>query len=133
LLAGADVQVHRWRAVLVTVAVVFVARAAIRFVAAPALTALAGSPRAAAVPLGAGLLTSGALSITLGLSAATRFPGLAGDTILAVSVGLAVLGEIVGPRALRRALVHAGELEEAATSSEPAPTGEAATATEAQP
>jgi hypothetical protein len=133
LLAGADVQVHRWSAVLVTVVVVFAARAAIRFLAAPVLTGLAGAPSGAAVPLGAGLLTSGALSITLGLSMATRFPGLAGDTILAVSVGLAVLGEVVGPRALRRALVRAGELDEAPVSSDPVSSGEAAPAAEPQP
>ena len=112
LLAGADLEVHRVLTVLAILALAFAVRVALRVAAGPAIALLAGVKAGSAPAIGAGLLTSGALSITIGLSCASRFPGASGDTILAISVGLAILGELFGPRALRRALVRAGELPE---------------------
>jgi hypothetical protein len=132
LLAGADVEVHGVTLLSAVVSSAFAARALARFVAAPALTALAGAPRSVAPALAIGLLPSGALSVTLGLAFASRFPGTAGDVILGAAVALALLGELVGPAALRRALARAGEIAlpslepvtpaaSAAPSPEPAP------------
>jgi hypothetical protein len=110
MLSGAETEVHHVAFLLYVVATALVARFLARLVAAPVLASLSGAPRAIAPALAVGLLPSGALSVTLGLAFESRFPGVAGDTVLAVSVGLAVLGEVVGPSALRRALGRAGEL-----------------------
>jgi hypothetical protein len=61
--------------------------------------------------LGLGLLCSGALSMTIGLAFALRFPGPIGDTVLATAATLTVLGEFVGPWGLRTALRQAGEIK----------------------
>ncbi len=61
---------------------------------------------------GAGLVSSGALSITVGVSFALRFPGLVGLSVLAASTLGVVVGELMGPASLRRALQKAGEVHE---------------------
>ncbi len=62
--------------------------------------------------LGLGLLPSGILTITIGLSCALRFPGPTGQTILALATASGLFGELIGPAALRRELARAGELGE---------------------
>jgi hypothetical protein len=68
--------------------------------------------RPAGAWLGVGLVSSGALSICVGMSFALRFPGVVGSTILAASTLGVVVGELIGPASLRRALQNAGELPE---------------------
>ncbi len=78
--------------------------------------ALGSRPARAAGPLlGLSLSSSGALSICIGLAFALRFPGTVGDTVLAVAVLCATVGEFVGPTRLRRALQAAGELDDDAS------------------
>ena len=110
MISGGETVVKDIGFVLGLLAAVFAARLAARFVSAPILAMLSGAPKSVVPSLAVGLMPSGALSVTLGLAFQSRFHGIAGDTVLAVSVGLAVAGEIVGPSALRRALAHAGEL-----------------------
>jgi hypothetical protein len=74
---------------------------------------LAGGSRPArkAGPLvGLSLMSSGALAMCIGLAFALRFPGVVGDTVLAISALAATVGEFVGPMRLRRALLAAGEI-----------------------
>ena len=80
------------------------------------LALLAGSPatRRAGPLLGLGLASSGAVSVTVGLAFALRFPGPIGSTILALAAAAAVAGEFIGPAALRASLRRAGELPEPA-------------------
>jgi hypothetical protein len=66
--------------------------------------------RAAGAGLGMSLMSSGALAMTVGLAFALRFPGPVGDTVLATAAASTLLGEFVGPAALRVALKQAGEL-----------------------
>ena len=61
---------------------------------------------------GAGMLSSGALSMCIGLSCAIRYPGPIGDLILATAAVMCVTGEIFGPPSLRTALKRAGEIPE---------------------
>ena len=110
MISGGETVVKDIGFVLALLAAVFAARLAARFVLAPILAMLSGAPKSVAPALALGLMPSGALSVTLGLAFESRFPGIVGDTVLALSVGLAVAGEVVGPRALRRALARAGEL-----------------------
>ncbi len=119
LLSGAEVEIHALRLLFGLLAAALAARLLVRLLAAPALASMSGAPRSVAPLLAIGLLPTGALSITLGLAFASRFPGAPGDTTLAVAVGLAVVGELVGPASLRRALSGAGEIEIAPPSVEP--------------
>jgi hypothetical protein len=64
--------------------------------------------------VGLSLMSSGALAMCIGLAFALHFPGPIGDTVLAVAVVSAVVGEFVGPVRMRRALLVAGEIDERA-------------------
>jgi hypothetical protein len=110
MLSGAEIEVKRIGPMLGLLAAALAARLAARLLLSPVLARLSGAPKRTALPLAVGLLPSGALSVTLGLAFESRFPGAVGDTVLAISAGLAVVGEIVGPSALRRALTGAGEI-----------------------
>ena len=110
MLSGAESEVKNVVPLLGLLAAVLAARLLVRLLVAPVLSGMSGAPRRIAPLLAVGLLPSGALSVTLGLAFESRYPGVAGDTILAISVGLAIAGEIVGPSSLRKALAGAGEL-----------------------
>jgi Kef-type K+ transport system membrane component KefB len=110
VLAGAEVEIAN-PAELGTVVLIAVAlRFGVRFLAAPIVSKLAGVERVAAAELSLGLLPSGGLSITVALAFGSRFPGFSGKAILVVAVALALVGEAVGPGALRRALSRVGEI-----------------------
>ena len=55
-------------------------------------------------------VSPGPLGIAIALFVNLRFPGPAGDLVLATTVASAVAGEFLGPPALRRALRRAGEV-----------------------
>lgn len=61
---------------------------------------------------GLSFASCGALAMCIALAFALRFPGVIGDTVLAVTVLSAVVGEIVGPAQMRRVLLAAGELDD---------------------
>jgi len=73
--------------------------------------------------LGLGMLSTGDLSIGIGLIFALRFPTGVGPLVLTAAACGALLGELVGPTALRLSLKRAGELEaqEKATPSDGEP------------
>jgi Kef-type K+ transport system membrane component KefB len=110
MISGAETEVKNIGPLLGLLAAAFIARLLVRLLAAPVLAGMAGAPKESVPSLAVGLLPSGALSVTLGLAFESRYPGLPGDAILALSVGLAIAGEVVGPAALRRALTRAGEV-----------------------
>jgi len=81
------------------------------------LLAAGSRPARKAGPLvGLSLMSSGALAMCIGLAFALRFPGVVGDTVLAIAAIAATVGEFVGPNRLRRALVAAGEIVDAKAS-----------------
>lgn len=59
--------------------------------------------------LGLSMMSSGALTLCVGFACALHAPGGVGQMILVAAVVDTVVGEAVGPIALRRALRHAGE------------------------
>ena len=77
------------------------------------------SARAAGPLVGLSLMSSGALSMCIGMAFALRFPGIVGDTVLVVTVLSATVGEFVGPARLRQSLHLAGEIEDTATQTSP--------------
>ncbi len=70
--------------------------------------------RPAGPALGLGLLSAGALAMTIGLAFALRFPGPIGDTVLFTVSVVTIFGEFVGPGRLRAALSRAGEIADVA-------------------
>jgi hypothetical protein len=103
------------------------------------LLATGSRPARKAGPLvGLSLMSSGALAMCIGLAFALRFPGVVGDTVLAISALAATVGEFVGPIRLRRALLAAGEIVDAkaspadAVKASPADTAKASPSDEAR-
>ncbi len=118
VLAGAriDLNVLRSRYVVLVLAAALVARVAGKLLSG-LLVKLTRAGRGASPAVGLALLSSGALSMAIGLSFALRFPGIVGDTVLLASVISAVFGEFVAPATLRRVLAGVGEVPEAAPES----------------
>jgi len=108
VLAGAHLDFRALPGLGLVVAVAVVARIAVKLL----VGLLVGLPLSASPLLGVGLLSSGALSMCVGLAYALRFPGPVGDTVLAAAAVTCVVGELVGPLALRRVLRGAGEIQE---------------------
>lgn len=112
LLAGANIDFTsaKWFAWLLPVAIL--ARLAAKVLVGFGVLAVVPRVRKAGPLLGLGMSSAGALSMSLGLAFALRFPGLIGAAVLA-SAGIAtVVGEIIGPAVLRACLGRAGELPE---------------------
>ncbi len=113
LLAGASIDLRPFQAnrgLIVVVAVALAARVVGKLVSGLVLRTLTTSARGASPLLGLGLLSSGALSMSIGLLLAVRFPGPVGDTVLVVAAVSAIFGEFFAPAALRRVLASAGEV-----------------------
>ena len=120
LLAGALVKVEDPLIVLIFSAVVFALRLVPRLALAPLFVRSSGAPRASSWPLALGLLPSGAISVVVALEVSRHLPGVPGELVLSVAIVVVLLGELFGPRNLRRAFALAGE-EGAAPPSIPSP------------
>lgn len=121
LLAGALVSLGHHVVLVGCLVGAFAVRIVLRLFFAPILTTLAGVPRSAAPSLALGLMPSGALSVIIGMAFDNRIGGRGGSLVLGVSVGLTIIGEIIGPVSLRRALTAAGEIQVQANPSLDAP------------
>ncbi|HEX7664536.1 MAG TPA: potassium transporter Kef [Polyangiaceae bacterium] len=117
-LAGTRLDFHvlgEHRGLVALLAFVLVARAIAKLASGSMLSTAAPDIRAAG-GLGLGLLSAGSLSIAFGLTMAMSFPGTLGDTVLIAATLIGVVGEIFAPRALKKLLDRAGELEQARLS-----------------
>jgi hypothetical protein len=112
LLAGARIEFHAAATLAWIAAATIAARVVAKVVFGWTLAIASPSVRKGGPLLGLSLMSSGALSISIGLAFALRFPGAVGDTVLAVAAVLATVGEFVGPGRLRRALTGAGEIKD---------------------
>jgi hypothetical protein len=110
LLAGAHVDPRATGSIAFILLFTIAARMAAKGITGIALGAFSPAARSAGPVLGLGLLSSGTLSMTIGLAFALRFPGPVGDTVLATAAGVSIFGEFVGPIALRVALKQADEI-----------------------
>jgi hypothetical protein len=116
LLAGAHVDIRGLGSIAFLLLFALAARMMAKAISGLVLGALVPVARPAVPILGLGLLSSGALSMTIGLAFALRFPGPVGDAVLGTAATVTVFGEFIGPMALRIALKQAGEI----SASEPA-------------
>ena len=121
LLAGARVNVHAMHGLVFIVLAALGGRVLAKILIGGIWQATSRTARRAGGMLGLGLLSSGTLSMTIGLAAALRFPGPLGDSILAIAAGATLFGEFVGPFSLRAALDGAGELPAGPSSITPVP------------
>jgi hypothetical protein len=80
--------------------------------------------RGARLLAGPAMLSSGELSVAIGLSLALAVPGPIGESLLALAAAGALVGELVGPVALRAALRRAGEIGQAAADGADADDGD---------
>lgn len=69
--------------------------------------------------VGLALLPAGGLSVGVGLLFSLRFGGAIGDTVLAAAVLSTLVGELLGPRALRSVLEASGEVGSAEETGAP--------------
>ena len=113
LLAGASINLYSLqstRGLIAVIAAAIVARLVAKVFFGELLRLVLPAARPAGALVGVGLLSSGAVSMSIGLVLALRFPGVVGDTVLVTAAVSAVFGELVAPAALKRALVRAGEV-----------------------
>jgi hypothetical protein len=108
VLAGAHVDFQAMPGLGAIIAVAVGARVAAKLLFGAAIAI----PQGANALLGAGLLSSGALSMGVGLAFAIRFPGPVGEAVLAIAFAACLVGEMIGPLALRRILRAEGEIAE---------------------
>ncbi len=111
VLAGAHLDFHASAKLPLLAAAAIGARLAAKVVVGWMLSLASRDARKAGGLVGLSMMSSGALSISIGLVFALRFPGWVGDTVLVVAALSATFGEFVGPFRLRRSLEVAGEIE----------------------
>jgi hypothetical protein len=110
VLAGASAVYPGPHPLFALAAAALVARMLVKLAAGAAFARGASAPTTVGPALGLGLMPAGVLTITAGLTFALQVRGAIGDVVLAIATMHAVLGELVGPAMLRRALALAGEL-----------------------
>ncbi len=109
LLAGAHVRLDAAPYLAWVIVVALAARVVGKLLSGFGLCVLPPARKAGPL-LGLGLLSSGALTVCLGLAFALRVQGEVGHVVLALAVVLTLFGELAGPLMLRRALTRAGEI-----------------------
>ncbi len=120
LLAGAYVNVKLAPVLLVLVGGALVAKILARVLCGFGLAAALPAVRSAGFEFGGSMLSAGALGLALALAFVVRHPGAVSDAVLLLAAIGVLVGEWLGPGALRRALTRAGEIK----PDEPAPTAD---------
>ncbi|KYF82403.1 potassium transporter Kef, partial [Sorangium cellulosum] len=98
LLAGANVSPKAAPFLPWIVAIALVARVAGKLATGLVFRVASPDARETSPWLGLGLLSSGAMAMSVGLAFALRFPGPVGHTVLFTAAAAAVFGEFVGPQ-----------------------------------
>jgi hypothetical protein len=124
LLAGACVDFKGLPKLWLLVAVALSARVVAELVRALFLLLFLKTARSAGPRLGLGGMSTGAVSLAVALTLALRQPGPAGSAVLLLAAAGVLLGELIGPAELRRALeraeeTHAEEVQDVAPLSLP--------------
>lgn len=91
-------------------ALVVLIRLVVKYALGGVIGAVLKEARPAGGLVGVGMMSSGALTMLVGLTINFRFPGFVGETALVAATMLNVVGELFGPPALRTALRKVGEV-----------------------
>jgi len=110
LLAGAMVNVRLPLVLLALVGAALVAKLMARLFCGALLSLSVPSVQNARLEFGVGMLSSGALGLAVALAFGVRHPGAVSDAVLLLAAVGVLVGEWLGPAALRRALTIAGEI-----------------------
>jgi hypothetical protein len=111
VLGGALVDLSTAPAVAIIVPLALGARLALELVRGLLLCVISPPARRAGPLVAYGLISTGDVSLACAVSVALSFEHPAALTVLVVAAAGLLLGELVAPLALRRALVRTGELE----------------------
>ena len=122
LLAGAYVNVKLPMPLLVLVATALIAKILARISCGSLLSLTSKPVSGVGLEFGGSMLSSGALGLAVALAFAVRHPGVVADTVLLLAAVSVLLGEWLGPAALRRALIRAGEIKPEGPPGEAQPT-----------
>ena len=122
LLAGAYVNVKLSAVLLVLLAAALIAKIIARVLCGSLLSATSPAVRGVGLEFGGSMLSSGALGVAVALAFVVRHPGAVGDAVLLLAALGVLLGEWLGPGALRRALTHKGEIRADISATESVPT-----------
>jgi hypothetical protein len=109
LAAGACVDFDAFPNLGLIVGIALVARLAVELVRGFLLSSFLSSARAAGPRIGLGMASTGSMSLALAFVLTVRIPGPASSAVLLIAAAGVLLGELVGPAELRRALEVAGE------------------------
>jgi len=109
LLAGVCVDFKGLPNLWLLVAVGLVARLAAELVRGAVLTLFLRPARPAGPRLGLGMSSTGVISLAVAVTLNLRLPGSASGAVLLLAAAGVLLGELIGPAELRRALERAGE------------------------
>jgi len=110
LLCGAHINLYVDQRFALVIAAAVVARIVAASMLAWPIGRASGSTKHETHSLIRSLLPTGAITMTIGLSFALRFPERVGAVVLLTAAAQTIFGELFGPLALRRALDSAGEL-----------------------
>jgi hypothetical protein len=110
LLAGASVNVKLPPVLLVLVAAALGVKIIARVLCGSLVSAALPFARDVGVELGFSMLSSGALGLAVALAFSVRHPGQVSDAVLLLAALGVLLGESLGPSALRRALTRVGDI-----------------------
>jgi hypothetical protein len=111
LLAGAYVNVKLSLSLLMLVAGALIAKVLARLLCGALLSASSKAVRGVGFEFGGSMLSSGALGLAVALAFVVRHPGAVSDAVLLLAALGVLIGESLGPAALRRALSRAGEIK----------------------
>jgi hypothetical protein len=111
LLAGAYVNVKLSAALLALVAAALLAKVIARMLCGGLLALCSQAARGVGLEFGGSMLSSGALGLAVALAFVVRHPGAVSDAVLLLAALGVLIGEWLGPAALRRALSRAGEIK----------------------
>lgn len=117
-LAGAHIDVRLVPGFLPLLPVAIITRALVSLLVSAVARSLSPIASRGGAWLGPSLMSSGALTVCIGFTCALQLPGPAGQLILIGAVVDTLIGESVGPFALRRALYQAGEINVRANDDE---------------
>ena len=111
LLAGAYLNVKLSPWLLVLVGVALIVKISARVLCGLFLSVASSPVRGVGLEFGGSMLSSGALGLAVALAFVVRHPGAVSDAVLLLAAVGVLLGESLGPGALRRALTRSGEIK----------------------
>jgi hypothetical protein len=111
VLAGASVHPEAAPFALLLIGTGLAARLLIELVRGSLVALLVRAARPAGPLVGVGMVSTGAFSLAAAVAIELRLPGELGASVLAYAAASLIMGELLGPLLLRRALTLAGDID----------------------